>query len=42
MLFLAGQITGVEGYFESTCMGLLVAHFLHPQTSRQKVPTTTT
>ena len=27
-LFFAGQITGVEGYFESTCMGLLVAHFL--------------
>jgi len=28
-LFFAGQITGVEGYFESTSMGLLVAHFLH-------------
>lgn len=27
-LFLAGQITGVEGYFESTCMGLLAALFL--------------
>lgn len=27
-LFLAGQITGVEGYFESTCIGLLVAQFL--------------
>lgn len=27
-LFFAGQITGVEGYFESTCMGLLVAEFL--------------
>lgn len=27
-LFFAGQITGVEGYFESTCIGLLVAHFL--------------
>lgn len=25
LLFFAGQITGVEGYFESTCMGLLVA-----------------
>lgn len=24
-LYFAGQITGVEGYFESTCMGLLVA-----------------
>lgn len=28
-LFFAGQITGVEGYFESTCMGLLVANFLN-------------
>jgi methylenetetrahydrofolate--tRNA-(uracil-5-)-methyltransferase len=28
-LFFAGQITGVEGYFESTCVGLMVAHFLH-------------
>ncbi len=27
-LFFAGQITGVEGYFESTSIGLLVAHFL--------------
>lgn len=27
-LFFAGQITGVEGYFESTCIGLLVARFL--------------
>jgi methylenetetrahydrofolate--tRNA-(uracil-5-)-methyltransferase len=27
-LFFAGQITGVEGYFESTCIGLLVANFL--------------
>lgn len=27
-LFLAGQITGVEGYFESTCIGLLVAQTL--------------
>ncbi len=27
-LFFAGQITGVEGYFESTCIGLLVAHFI--------------
>lgn len=27
-LFLAGQITGVEGYFESTCIGLLVSHFI--------------
>lgn len=28
-LFFAGQITGVEGYFESTCIGLMVAHFLN-------------
>lgn len=28
LLFFAGQITGVEGYFESACMGLLVARFL--------------
>ena len=27
-LFFAGQITGVEGYFESTCIGLLVADFI--------------
>ncbi len=27
-LFFAGQITGVEGYFESACMGLLVGRFL--------------
>ncbi|MFZ4403361.1 MAG: methylenetetrahydrofolate--tRNA-(uracil(54)-C(5))-methyltransferase (FADH(2)-oxidizing) TrmFO [Pseudobdellovibrionaceae bacterium] len=27
-LFFAGQITGVEGYFESTCTGLMVADFL--------------
>lgn len=32
-LFLAGQITGVEGYFESTCTGLLVAEFLHQKLS---------
>lgn len=28
-LYFAGQITGVEGYFESTCIGLLIALFLH-------------
>ena len=28
-LFFAGQITGVEGYFESACTGLMVAHFLN-------------
>lgn len=27
-LFFAGQITGVEGYFESTCIGLLVARMV--------------
>lgn len=34
-LFFAGQITGVEGYFESTCMGLLAAKFLHQKLSDQ-------
>lgn len=33
LLFFAGQITGVEGYFESTCIGLLVAKFLHQKLS---------
>ncbi len=28
-LFFAGQITGVEGYFESTCTALMVAHFVN-------------
>ena len=32
-LFFAGQITGVEGYFESTSMGLLVAHFIDQKLS---------
>ncbi len=27
-LFFTGQITGVEGYFESTCMGLMIARFI--------------
>lgn len=27
-VFFAGQITGVEGYFDSTCIGLLVALFV--------------
>lgn len=27
-LYFAGQITGVEGYFESTCIGILVARFI--------------
>lgn len=34
-LFLAGQITGVEGYFESTCIGLLVARFLDQKLTDQ-------
>lgn len=29
LLFFAGQITGVEGYFDSACVGLLVAKFLN-------------
>ncbi|MGE3972966.1 MAG: methylenetetrahydrofolate--tRNA-(uracil(54)-C(5))-methyltransferase (FADH(2)-oxidizing) TrmFO [Bdellovibrionales bacterium] len=35
LLFFAGQITGVEGYFESTCIGLLVAQFLEQKISDQ-------
>lgn len=35
-LFFAGQITGVEGYFDSTCMGLLVARFLDAQVHERK------
>ncbi len=36
-LFFAGQITGVEGYFDSTCIGLLVARFLHDRLSGREV-----
>jgi methylenetetrahydrofolate--tRNA-(uracil-5-)-methyltransferase len=32
-LYFAGQITGVEGYFDSTCIGLLVALFIHDELS---------
>src|SRR5690606_13385284 len=32
-LYLAGQITGVEGYFESTSIGLLVARFIEQKYS---------
>jgi len=32
-LFFAGQITGVEGYFDSTCIGLLVARIINEQLS---------
>lgn len=28
-LYFAGQITGVEGYYESTSIGLLISHFLN-------------
>jgi methylenetetrahydrofolate--tRNA-(uracil-5-)-methyltransferase len=28
-VFLAGQITGVEGYLESSACGLMAAHFIH-------------
>lgn len=35
-LFFAGQITGVEGYFESTCTGLLVATFLQQKLQDKK------
>lgn len=35
LLFFAGQITGVEGYFESTCIGLMVAHFLDQKIRKQ-------
>ncbi len=35
-LFFAGQITGVEGYFESTCVGLLCAHMIHNQIQGKK------
>lgn len=34
-LFFAGQITGVEGYFESTCIGLLVARFIEQKLKDQ-------
>lgn len=36
-LFFAGQITGVEGYFDSTCMGLLVAHFMNDKLNGRPV-----
>ncbi len=36
-LYFAGQITGVEGYFESTCIGLLVADFLIQQYDGKEV-----
>jgi methylenetetrahydrofolate--tRNA-(uracil-5-)-methyltransferase len=36
-LFFAGQITGVEGYFESTCIGLLVARFLNDRLAGREI-----
>lgn len=36
-LFFAGQITGVEGYFESTCIGLLIARFLDDKLSGREI-----
>lgn len=39
-LFFAGQITGVEGYFESTSVGMLVSIFVHNhiQSSLKSLP----
>lgn len=37
LLFFAGQITGVEGYFDSTCMGLLVARFLNDRLDGREI-----
>ncbi|MCB0394137.1 MAG: methylenetetrahydrofolate--tRNA-(uracil(54)-C(5))-methyltransferase (FADH(2)-oxidizing) TrmFO, partial [Bdellovibrionales bacterium] len=37
-LFFAGQITGVEGYFESTCTGLMVSMFLDAKLSGDEKP----
>lgn len=36
-LYFAGQITGVEGYFESTCVGLMVAKFISDKHTTGKV-----
>ncbi len=38
-LFFAGQITGVEGYFESATIGLLVAKFIDQKIHGQKLIT---
>ena len=37
-LFLAGQITGVEGYLESTAMGLASALFLYSMLTEKSIP----
>jgi methylenetetrahydrofolate--tRNA-(uracil-5-)-methyltransferase len=36
-LFFAGQITGVEGYFDSTCIGLLVARFISDKLQGRRI-----
>lgn len=38
-LFFAGQITGVEGYFESTCTGMLVSLFVDAHVSGKTIST---
>lgn len=38
LLFFAGQITGVEGYFESACMGLLAARFVDQKLKGRLAP----
>lgn len=37
LLYFAGQITGVEGYFESTCIGILVARFIDASLNQKEV-----
>lgn len=39
-LFFAGQITGVEGYFESICMGLIAALFVNQHLKLRENPQT--
>lgn len=43
-IFFAGQVTGVEGYMESTAMGLIagISSFLHMQGSKIEPPRPTT
>lgn len=36
-LYFAGQITGVEGYFESTCVGLLIAKIIDMKEKGQAI-----
>lgn len=37
-LFFAGQITGVEGYFDSTCIGLMVSLFVDDYVNGRATP----